>query len=1290
MKNSNLRFVFLLLSLAISITATGQYAMTETGITITFDGVNASVTNPLESGAGTLGQLDSDLWAIDLDDDNDFDMGGDNTGGFGSNFAEGENFTADNGDWSDHGSAEAFFSYNYDFGGINSNFPAIGMAVSGNSTFNNQDNSLITKIENTSSLEYTDLELSLDAYYYYVYFGWYGVPGLFNLGIHYHISATDITTDLSSATWTEITTLSKNNETTDGWKQYPGTDLEINGISIDPGEYLYLKFTFSPNGEAANPDPALAIDNIAVTPVGFGGTDATTSLTIDESASTTTLDPLANAAEVFRFDIVDDGASDGYPTTFSELIIEEGTSDGINDWTDLFETVTLTDETGGGSTTATIGTNTLTFSGLNYASATDMGFVTDGASKTYSLTIDFVDTYTGSQTIDNELLQFLVKSENIEIEGVSSTFLTANQIETSSSNNAMDVTASLLELQDEPSVVGTGSTSDVYFGLTILTKDAAGHLDEDVSSTLTITEATQTLQSGSLTFTAGSSTVNFAAGIYTFTDLYFDTSGGYTISFSSGAGYTGTNFAITAATSWRSAADGDWGNSSGTVWEYFIDGAGWTTAATNENPNATAANVGPIYINNTVAIETTGYNSDQLYINSGGVLDVNNTFTINEDGTSLEDLTIEDGGTLDVEAAITITGTFLVKEGSSIAGGGIITSGTADYIVDFGESTNGYWETYSVLRYTADATIALTANTTFFPNASSSQYPLFEITAIRYKDLSNGGFTHTINGIVYYTDPDRMDLGTNNYILRNGMISEPGSDLQYENITSMPGDTLFFSGNLYSGGGEIDVDISSSAPSVIQLLGDVTSSSNDRLNFDVQSSGTLVLGDYDCDFGDFTFQSGSTIKVSNTQGFGADQFAGADALVINNGTIFHFNGTAAQATGFGTLDGGTTSVADIVVDNSAGLTLDSDITLTNGLTFEEGIFTAQPSAPGVLSVSSTISFTGQSSSAHIQGPVSIASYSSSKFIPIGANDAGTDYYRPLIAYPASSMTVIAEYTRSDPNAISGTFDTDGTHNPQALTTSGYYTITFGSTGTADIALYFDESADAIAGSDDLVIAKYDVSAGEWIGYESVSYSTDYILATVTIDDLADVNFTIASVTGSLLPVELIQFTAETNSQKVYLNWITASELNNDRFEIEHSVNGVDFDLIGQVSGFGTTNERQTYSFTHHNPSLYANYYRLKQVDYDGAYEYSTTVAVNLAFNERSLQILGNPISEGKLKFTFTDSSDPIVKVLNLSGRKVEGIAKHSSGSRFEINVSHLLPGVYMLFVNEEVQRFIVF
>ena len=100
-----------------------------------------------------------------------------------------------------------------------------------------------------------------------------------------------------------------------------------------------------------------------------------------------------------------------------------------------------------------------------------------------------------------------------------------------------------------------------------------------------------------------------------------------------------------------------------------------------------------------------------------------------------------------------------------------------------------------------------------------------------------------------------------------------------------------------------------------------------------------------------------------------------------------------------------------------------------------------------------------------------------------------------------------------------------------------------------------------------------------------------------------------------LPVSLIDFNANGSQNQVTLDWATASELNNDYFEIECSTNGKQFFTIGKLNGAGTTTETTNYSFIHH-PDQFASklYYRLKQVDLDGSYTYSDLKIVELFFD----------------------------------------------------------------------------
>jgi hypothetical protein len=103
-----------------------------------------------------------------------------------------------------------------------------------------------------------------------------------------------------------------------------------------------------------------------------------------------------------------------------------------------------------------------------------------------------------------------------------------------------------------------------------------------------------------------------------------------------------------------------------------------------------------------------------------------------------------------------------------------------------------------------------------------------------------------------------------------------------------------------------------------------------------------------------------------------------------------------------------------------------------------------------------------------------------------------------------------------------------------------------------------------------------------------------------------------------LPVELISFDAKQQGRDVLVSWVTASETNNDRFEVEHSPDGNDFHRIGTVNGHGTTSATHAYSLLDKNPSEGINYYRLRQIDYDGTEDVSDPVAV--MFNKISTPI----------------------------------------------------------------------
>lgn len=103
-------------------------------------------------------------------------------------------------------------------------------------------------------------------------------------------------------------------------------------------------------------------------------------------------------------------------------------------------------------------------------------------------------------------------------------------------------------------------------------------------------------------------------------------------------------------------------------------------------------------------------------------------------------------------------------------------------------------------------------------------------------------------------------------------------------------------------------------------------------------------------------------------------------------------------------------------------------------------------------------------------------------------------------------------------------------------------------------------------------------------------------------------------TSFTLPVNWLSFTGTEQGKTVLLQWATASENNNDHYEIERSANGTSYQSIGQVAASANPAIRNDYQYTDLNPVNGTTYYRLKQVDKDGRSRYSTVIAVNYAGN----------------------------------------------------------------------------
>ncbi|GJQ62438.1 MAG: hypothetical protein SCALA702_14910 [Melioribacteraceae bacterium] len=173
----------------------------------------------------------------------------------------------------------------------------------------------------------------------------------------------------------------------------------------------------------------------------------------------------------------------------------------------------------------------------------------------------------------------------------------------------------------------------------------------------------------------------------------------------------------------------------------------------------------------------------------------------------------------------------------------------------------------------------------------------------------------------------------------------------------------------------------------------------------------------------------------------------------------------------------------------------------------------------------------------------------------------------------------------------------------------------------------------------------------------------------------------AELNNIIVPVELTSFTASAIAGEVILEWETATEINNMGFEVERSFDNSRFTRIAFIDGFGTTSERKTYRYTD-DASQPVIYYRLKQIDFDGKFEYSATISVENDVPERFTveQNYPNPFNPStRVQYAVPENGSVKIFITNPLGEVVETIhsgAIENGKHEFMWNASGLPSGIY--------------
>ncbi len=266
-----------------------------------------------------------------------------------------------------------------------------------------------------------------------------------------------------------------------------------------------------------------------------------------------------------------------------------------------------------------------------------------------------------------------------------------------------------------------------------------------------------------------------------------------------------------------------------------------------------------------------------------------------------------------------------------------------------------------------------------------------------------------------------------------------------------------------------------------------------------------------------------------------------------------------------------------------------------------------------------------------------------------------NYYGLVALNGASGLTVIADFAWTATDLRTVLFDFIKTINTAPISTGADYRSYIGS-------------------------GPYDIPAGGMVqvGF-AVAVGTDMANLQAVADNA------ISTWANGNLPVELTSFTAVQNGLSVELNWSTATEINNAGFEIERKVDDGAWRVVGYKEGKGTSTEPVNYKHVDDISTVQGNAfsYRLKQIDFGGAVEYSDVILVeNLTPIEYSLdQNYPNPFNPATtIKFAIPEDNFVSLKVFNVLGEEMVTLVNEmkSAGTyNVEFNASSLPSGMYL-------------
>jgi hypothetical protein len=606
-------------------------------------------------------------------------------------------------------------------------------------------------------------------------------------------------------------------------------------------------------------------------------------------------------------------------------------------------------------------------------------------------------------------------------------------------------------------------------------------------------------------------------------------------------------------------------------------------------------------------------------------------------------------------------------------------------VSNFSNSTSGFSLVFgatSPINYTAaGSTVTWTGGTntswTLASNWGGCTPPVCGISAVIVPAATN---QPTVIAGNFYVNDLTVNPGATLTLLPGSNLHICGNFTNLGSIVASPTSTVTFdngSTNHQMTGAFVGADALGNLV-ITQTGGAVTLNNNiDLKGSFTTSNATSVLnlnGKYLKVAGNFTNAAGNT-TVTNTAG-STVEFNGTGAQTYNQGSsTLTLNNVVMNHTG-----PGVTCATNMVLGTSGVMTLTLGRIITNA--FEVQITNT---ASAACTAGNTSSFVQGNLRRYLNGAATSYDF------PVG--HATNGYQRANITF-TSATTIPQLLARFDTYGVLplGPLASEcptNTYNALQVLNNGYWTISASAnptSGTYTTTLYNTNYTNS-AGAAGWTVIK---------GTSTATYALNGTCAASTVNTVVRTGmngFSVFGVGQSVLPlpVELVSFTGFAFEDHNRLEWTTASEVNNHFFDLERSDDGINFFSIGRVNGHGTTSMRNDYSFNDYSPIEGTNYYRLRQVDYNGAVTYSQIVTIEFHRGNMTVtNIKPNP-TNGEVNFDFNSPLESTIHVVitDVTGRVVRDEYREIKAGTTLVNtfIDQSGAGIYTMIVTEEKSGF---